>query len=333
MHEFPASVNIKVWENYLHRMLNEKEVDILLNAKCENSMNKRLKTLWGNALSKELHIPILTELDGNCLFNSLIYHGIGNSVESLRNMVSYMLYNFRHNKELLYGTDLNESFMLEVTLGMSHPDTFEPPYVKSKVTKKLHKYEYDHMCQAVTMDGCWSIVPANMVMILISRLFNIEFRILSTKSNDQEQYTTFSAYDSLPEEERPPLRTIYLGHIHENHYVPLDHIVTCLDQDLLDKCPQYVDDKLRFIRWAKLMEKRLKNKQNKYHTDGNYYDDQGDLPSYSDVASRTRHGVAYNSHHTDSSVTEYEEPVVDMPYEYTGGSMMGSDPSYFSQFY
>lgn len=254
--EFPRKVNVKAWENYLKRGLYSNEVDLILDTKAENEMNKRLRELWANSLQQNMHIAVLTDLDGNCLFNSLIYHGVGSSVRELRNILSYVMYHMRYDTDFLFDDTLDQLFTLEVTFGFSNDDG--EPYVYNVVDGRLYKYTYDIMCQCLVMDGCWSILPANMILLVISRLFDLEIRIISTKSNNETDCTVISAYDNAPDDLKRPQRVITLGHIHENHYVPLGSNDVCLDMNLIDTPPKYTDDKKLFVKWARLMERRKK---------------------------------------------------------------------------
>ncbi len=68
--DFPRTINVFQWCQYLNRELTTQEQMLFHNVKMEKMMNMRLEQLSEKLKEKGLEISLLTELDGNCLFNS-----------------------------------------------------------------------------------------------------------------------------------------------------------------------------------------------------------------------------------------------------------------------
>ena len=89
--KMPKNVKFKDWANYIGRKLCKKEKHIINNFKMEYMLNCQLHQLHEQCEKKNLFVPHLTELIGNCLFESFYYHNIGNSVKDLRKQISLFL--------------------------------------------------------------------------------------------------------------------------------------------------------------------------------------------------------------------------------------------------
>jgi len=237
MADYPRTTNIEKWEIYLGRDLEQFEYIILKNVGAEKYFNQKLLNLYNNCKKYDTYIPILSNLHGDCLFECLIYNGLGEDINSLRKSLSYLLYQYKDFKNFFDGRDdtLNEIFTI----------TNDIEYVYNSDDDKLYKYTYNIMCEDLVNDHSWDNLPSHLLLLFISRLFNIEFFIISDVF---DQPTIIHAYENS--ENKPELTKVYLGHIFENHYVP----VTVIDENYNeDKYLTYFDAKRVFHHWGTTM--------------------------------------------------------------------------------
>lgn len=249
---YPKTVNKKKWIEYLGRQLTHEESHILSSVVSENIMNRKLDSLRdscnniieNNKLSlKEgtgLTIPTLTTLVGNCMFESLNYHGIGNSVTDLRKGLSYLMHQFR-NIKLFSGQTLYELFT-------SFNDI---EYVCSN--NRLYKYDYDIMCKDLSNDKSWSKLPTQLILMVISHIYNIKIIIINDKSQLNEIYSR----------DGNSSKTIYIGHMLESHYVPLNTYV--ISESESNEYIYYNDSTDMFKLWAMREENKKIKKIIKIH--------------------------------------------------------------------
>lgn len=250
---FPRTLNYNVWREYLGRPLEFEEKYMLENYKSEKHMNDMMSELYVQCNKKgDLYVPMLTNMDGNCMFESLIYHGIGSSVMQLRTILSVLLYIYKDYKGFLPKVDasLNEMFLM----------TNEVEYVvlRKKLgndeTRNYYKYTYNVMCQDISNNHSWSRLPTQLILTTISYLYKVEIIIISNLS---EYENKINAYESCII--KPQIKTIYLGHLGECHYVPIDTFN--ISEEIIDPL-FYRDAKIKLHQWAEEMEV---NKINTYY--------------------------------------------------------------------
>ena len=105
----------------------------------------------------------------------------------------------------------------------------------------FYKYTYNVMCQDLTNNHSWTRMPSQLILMVISYLYKVEIIIISNM-NDYEN--RISAFDNLTE--KPELKKLYLGHIGEYHYVPIDILK---DDEEVD--PIFYDTaQQNFVAWA-----------------------------------------------------------------------------------
>lgn len=241
--KFPRSLDIKKWANYLERPLTWKEVHLLQEFKSEWHMNDQLNLLYKQCKEHNLYVPILTDLDGNCLFESLVYYKVAKSIEVLRQSVAYLMYIFKDYKNLLPGVDISLKEMFEFTNDIEVVySVFKDDESNEKIVK-FYKYTYDTMCKDLSTLYSWSKLPTEIIMRLMSYLFNIEFVILH---NNNGHFTTVNVYSELPENQRPQMKRILLGLLGESHYVPIDKLEVNEEIDPMF----YIHAKKKFTKWA-----------------------------------------------------------------------------------
>ena len=264
---YPRTVKVGKWTEYLGRNLYVNEMKLLHNVMCEKSFNKKMVNLYNNCVKYNYHVPILTHLHGNCLFECLVYNGIGMSVKELRSGIAYLMYQFSDYKQFFEGRDdtLKELFNM----------TNEIEYVHCSDDNKLYKYTYEIMCEDLANDCSWGNLPTELILLVISNLYKIKFEIIT---NGADNLTSIHAFENNIQIV-PELNILRLGHIIENHYIPID--VLKADEDFK---PLFYDEaKRKFHLWGEKMEEikqeelSTNKKEDKINTDNNdheYGDDQ-----------------------------------------------------------
>lgn len=244
LNNFPKSTSIIKWEGYLDRKLDNIEKNLLEELKKEVIINRMLRNLYIRLKERnnqnnvdKLYIPLLTEARGNCLFESLVYHGIGNDINSLRYGIGYLMYQFQNSN--LPGDDIT----IKDKFKTFYCDDIEMVYCHTN--KKAYDYTYNIMCQDITDDRSWTKLPTNLILLVISWLFNVKIIIITEL---YEHETVINAYENIKNNEKmPDLRKIYLSHIGgESHYVPLDK----LDKNEKVTLLIHKDVKPLFYEWA-----------------------------------------------------------------------------------
>lgn len=222
---FPHNYNINSWESYLKRHLTMKERNMFISVIGENSMNAKMKTISKYVTKKYgLEISYLSVLDGNCLFDSLSSLGIGKTHDELRKSISFLMYIFKTYPNFFE----NETGTLEdLFKEFNEVDT-----VICKEENKLYKYNYDVMCQDLYETNNWTRIPTQIIIMFISKLFNINFTIV-----------TDTCYEHNIDMGDATARRLYLANISESHYLPLNIIK---EQPLNLK---YDKNKQKFFDW------------------------------------------------------------------------------------
>jgi hypothetical protein len=237
---YPKSTSIIKWSNYLGRKLYFEEYELLESLKSELIMNKMLKNLYkilrinNNKNKEKLYIPLLTEANGNCLFESLVYYKIGDDIETLKLGISYFMYQLQNTK--LPGQDET----LKDKFNNFFCDDIE--YVCDDNSEEIYKYKFNVMCKDICCKKSWNRLPTNLILILISWLFNCEIIILS---DNTEYKNIINVYDNIDTKKK--LKKIYLGRLGgELHYIPLD----LLDEN--EKIKELNHEKVKkiFYEWA-----------------------------------------------------------------------------------
>jgi len=200
------------------------------------------------------------------MFDSLLTQGIGKSIQQLRNSISFILFQFKDVKGFIPGQA--EMTLEEIFTTFALPETLMTlreydidkggVYLYNFNKQKLYRYTYDLLCRLVATEGYWDIIPANMILLVLSRMYNVEFNIVR---HDENNVITFSAYEGV--KEPPELRKVWLGHIFENHYLPFEDIPPEVESLKIKK---YLDYHVRFKAWAECMQVFVELKQ-KYLAD------------------------------------------------------------------
>lgn len=244
--QFPKTINPNKWAEYLKRDLEISEKMILRNFHCEINMNQKIGNIYGRYKEKKIYCPKLSDLYGNCLFESLIYHKIGENVNSLRLGLAKIMYKFKDYKNFFNSRPetLEEIF--------NETNEIELVYKKTQDDRIYYKYNYDAMIQDLSCDNSWGKLPTHLLLMVISLLYHIKIIIIN---NVNDYNICINAYEN---DESKIKKTIYIGHIIEYHYIPLD-----INDDSEIKYLFYEEAKNNFFNWAnRMQEEQNKNSEN-----------------------------------------------------------------------
>lgn len=156
-------------------------------------------------------LRIATEVpnDGNCFFHSMVHLGYGDSARTLRIALANVMFMLGTVKGV-FSNQPNVSLRDLFSMCNEISTVYD---VRKRW--RLRAYTYTRMCRDMRTSGSWMRLPMNLMMHVLSWLFNAEF-IITTSTRGQ-----------------PPLRivwndartsyvhTIRLGKLGELHYLPL----------------------------------------------------------------------------------------------------------------
>lgn len=252
--EFPKNINIYEWQRYLERNLTVEENIMFTCVRMEKQMNMAIDTINEKIKSRNLHVSHLTNLHGNCLFESLVHLGYGDNADTLRQTLSYLFYIFGNVKNFFDGNNPQEESLKELFAVFN-----EIEYVYCKQDTKYYKYNFDIMCQDFSGEFNWTRLPTQLILMFISRLFNIKINIINNQEYDNN-------FEHVIDCTKGDSDNIYLGHIGETHYVPISKLPENSenDSDNSNLNPRYEDAKRKFFRWAiNQSEKKIKELKEK----------------------------------------------------------------------
>ena len=200
---YPAKNTIEEWEKYVDRNLTKSEKKLIQNYNTECYYNQHLEYLHDVCNTKGLYVYRLTVPDGNCMFESLVELGYGESIRGLRQFISFIMYHASDIKHFFADKDESLRELFNVYNEVQH--------VFCEEEQKIYEYTYEVMCYDLASDNSWNNLPTELILLVISKIFDIEIVIL----NNQSDWEHTICYGE-------PNFTIYLGHLDELHYVPLD---------------------------------------------------------------------------------------------------------------
>ncbi len=229
----PTTDNLEVWETYLTRKLTKNEKYLLYGYQSENYMNSMIANISEIADYKGLYIPKLSNLYGNCLFESIQHHNVCDDIPEFRNMLASFMYMFQDYPNIFPN---QKSTMKEL-----FDATNEIQFVYCKQDHTLYKYTYNIMCQDLSNNYNWARLPTQLILMLISMLFRLEIIILNNTSDWENIVLEYNKEDMYS------TRKIYLGNLGETHYIPLD---LKPDLDMQYNAIYYDDTYKKLMNWA-----------------------------------------------------------------------------------
>lgn len=239
---YPTLPDFDFWESFLNRKLKDKEYEIIHDYLLENDINLQIKSLHYNIILNGIFtIPKLTKNNGNCLFESLSHLGYGKASEIRKNIAALLLL-VRYDN---YFFPNRNACPEELFIDCNYENI-----VKDKNTGMVYEYNYDAMIVDLYTNHSWSRLPMQLILMTISRIYEVHIKIFSNKS---EYINTVSIWDSDEED----IETIYLGHLNEEHYIPVIKLNEDIAKDdfLMDEFmknyPRYISAKKNYHKWGK----------------------------------------------------------------------------------
>jgi len=242
VYNYKLTINHEYWANQLKsigKRLTKKEKKLLKSVKSEKEFNEAMARIQAKAVTNGLYINRLTELVGDCMFESIQHSGFCKDREEFRKSIAILFFLFGDCKVIsAYDESLKEVFAF----------FNEIEYVYCHDTDILYKYSYYTMCSDMFTSGSWSRLPTELVMTVISAFFKVRFHIYHDNGHiDKICDIKVDNEISLDDHDS----NIYLALIGENHYVPLVRIPETINDNETLKCPKYDVELKKFHQWAR----------------------------------------------------------------------------------
>lgn len=212
-------------ESYLNRDLSYQEKNLLEKIRTEKYMNHMMNQLYKRLELKKFYVPILTQANGDCLFQSLNYHKIGDNPKNIRNFLSFIIFIYKSTPNFLphLAEPLEKIFEntndIEFVACRKHTDIRDSYLYDKFVPKKFYKYNFDIMVQDLCNESSWCRLPTNLIFTIISYIFKVEIIIIHNGSDFENK---INAWEDIPN--KPEIKTIYIGQLSEYHYIPLEKL-------------------------------------------------------------------------------------------------------------
>jgi hypothetical protein len=247
---YPTVPDFDLWESFLSRSLKKEERKIFHNYLLETDTNLQIKSLHYNLiLNGPYSIPKLTKNNGNCLFESLSHLGYGAPSEIRKNTAALLL---------LVKNDYNFFPGLNTCPEELFINCNDLDVVKDGDTGKVYEYDYNVMIIDLYTNYSWSRLPMELILMAISRIYEVHIKIFSNKSEYINIVSVWNSNNS-DNEDNLDIDTVYLGHLNEEHYIPvikLDNEIFS-NQLLMDEFynfyPKYISAKNEYHKWRKEM--------------------------------------------------------------------------------
>lgn len=167
------------------------------NSKLMNWLN-----LAANCGYNGYKIKELSKENGNCLFESILLSS--DKFESDKTIA------FRKNIAHVLKKYKNENYLdkMDGSLEQVFNEFNEIP-----------GYKYDDMVHDLSINGCWENFNTHLILNVMSKYYKLNFTIINNSSIVPIKISTHNEKE---------YKDIYLGHLLENHYVPLEKIENIL---------------------------------------------------------------------------------------------------------
>lgn len=258
VYKYEPVLDKKYWSSLLGRAITDEEQSLFRIVKSEHKINNQLDTINQIASNNGLYIPHLTNIDGNCLFESLKYLGLADDALQLRRAIAEAFILFQDIPDFP-----QEGFTLKTYFDMCFTDI---KYMYCEKTKKIYKYNYTIMCRDLANNRSWNTLPTELILIMICHIYNVRINIVKVGGNIIKN-------EYKPNDET---ETLYIGHIgsgfeesdnSEFHYIPLKPKIGKSNEDIV---PHYNSASKEFHLWAKSMCESI----------GLYEDKEEEKPKY-----------------------------------------------------
>ncbi len=246
---YPRTSDIETWESFLNRELTVEEKLYLMDVIMEKDLNKDLENLQKNLIKDgSLCIPRLTNNAGNCLFESLQILELGDAEKIRKNIASLM---FICRNDNTFFPHLN------ISLENIFFNSNDIDCVIDKNNEQKYKYNYDMMLVDLYSKYSWSRLPAELILMVLSRIYKIKILIYHNNTSYVNEINVWKDTKDIE------LKVIRLGQLNEEHYVPIieisDEFKLNIEiyNEILNKKIKYVKAKNRFHKWAKELVKQI----------------------------------------------------------------------------
>jgi hypothetical protein len=234
--DFNNVFNIDYWEKKLRRSLTFKEKKLFHKVFNEQESNNKIKGLQYNLMKNNCYILRKTNNIGNCLFESLAEFGLGDNnigippVDMIRKSVATIL--------LVMKNELYFFPSIELTLEELFNNSNDIELVKDNKKNEIYIYDYNAMIIDLLSKNTWNRLPTELILMTISRIYEVELLIYHNKSSYVNKINVFSNMICSDQN----IQTIRLGQINEEHYFPVAKI-----PDELKDVPDIVHEHLNNI--------------------------------------------------------------------------------------
>ena len=219
IYDYELSCDPNYWQYLFRRALQPVEKTILCDAKHEDMMNTEIKNAECGFIKNGLYIPIMPDMDGDCLFKSLEYHGIVTDVPLFRKGLSMLMITF---KDTPYFFPNNSSTLREIfDVGALAEENNEKKqnYIYMKKTGKLYNYNYDAMCIDLSNTGSWRHLHSHLILEIISLFTGF---IIHTHTEKGNKLVVTGGVHDPKEQEKMQIINLFL--YNDIHYTPLDNL-------------------------------------------------------------------------------------------------------------
>ncbi len=276
----PPFPDIGLWEEYLGRNLTKKEKEIITDLIEENITNEEIEKIKLNLSNINCYIPVLSNSNGNCLFESLVYAGLEiNSLgiepsDYLRQQLSGILLTNRNN--INFFPNLNQT-PEEIFINANEIET-----VKDKKTKQVYKYDYDIMILDIQTDKSWKRLPTELILMTVSQVYNVEILIHHNNSKYINRI-------NMVNNDTSQTKKIRLVLINEEHYIPVKDIPEYLinDSDTIQNISKinlvYIDAREEYDKWISSHTNNPKSIISKNKSKTNTKESIFNLEDYDDI--------------------------------------------------
>lgn len=280
----PNKASIELWTNYLRRKLTREEKYIITSVPAEIMDNIRIKKFHEKLIKIGCYIPSITENYGNCMFESLGVHGLG---DNNSNIIPHKLLRFNLASILDITRDL-DNFFPNLSLSseqiFTNANEIELVLVQKHTNNQqkieiLYEYTFDLMLADLNTNHSWTRLPTELILMVVSRIYQVKILI---HNNNNDYISKINVWeDIIPDDQ---LQTIRLGHINEEHYIPIFELAPEMinDSEYLNQISninlQCMDSHNDYIKWQKNIINKMSyktlnkdKKNNKHDWIDNYY--------------------------------------------------------------
>lgn len=186
--------NSSHWETTFENKIEENKISNEV-IKEETKFEKMLHKLETNCSSNGYCISKITNLNGDCFFEVIVHNKLSDSTLNIRHMTAALFLSFRSV------TGFFKTFP---------DDTLESMF---NDFSEDYNYNYDIMCSDLMNKGSWDKLPTHLMMMVISKCFNVKFVIID--SNHDKVLVINESDKKNPKE-------IGLGFLPEFHYIGIE---------------------------------------------------------------------------------------------------------------